>query len=229
MKLLIVEDEASIRLGLRDLFAYHGYQVLLAEDGQQALELARSESPQIMILDVMLPFKSGFEVCETLRSENNQIPIIMLTAKDTEEDILNGLSLGADDYVTKPFSIRELVLRVKALLKRTQPASIEKIVLSEIEVMPEGLEGVRSNGEKVLFTQREIDILIYLEQKGEIPSSREQLLKDIWGYQHPEQVETRTVDIHIAKIRKKIEVDAKNPTHLITIRGKGYRLEKLIK
>lgn len=225
-KILIVEDEDSIRLGLIDLFTYHGLICEEAINGEEALEKALTNTYDVILLDVMMPKLSGYEVCNKIRESKLDTPIIMLTAKDTEEDIINGLTLGADDYVTKPFSVRELVLRVQCLLKRcSQKKSEELIFENHLSLEYSTLHGKFQNGSEIRFTAREAEVLQYLQTKGQEPTSREELLKEVWGYTNIDQIETRTVDIHMAKLRKKIETDPKNPKFIKTIRSKGYRLE----
>lgn len=225
-KILIVEDEESIRTGLIDLFTFHGFSVDFAEDGKVGLEKALQNDYQIILLDVMLPHLNGFDVCNAIRNKNLETPIIMLTAKDSEEDIIGGLSLGADDYMTKPFSIKELLLRVQSILKRTRTKAATMLKFGDhLEVNLETLQGVCSDGKTIPFSAREVDILSFLLQKKEVPTSRDELLSKVWGYENTEQMETRTVDIHMAKLRKKIEQDVKDPKFLVTVRSKGYRLE----
>ncbi|MGR9044671.1 MAG: response regulator transcription factor [Gammaproteobacteria bacterium] len=223
--LLIVEDEQAILQGLMDVFVFHGYSVDSAMDGKMALEKAMSRNYDLILLDVMLPFIDGFTVCNRIRAQDLEQPIIMLTAKSTEQDIIAGLSLGADDYIAKPFSVRELVLRVESVLKRTLKRSEPTAVMAvgAIRIDTANLQQLDSETPQ-RFTRREIDILHYLQQHAERPVSREELLEKVWGYRQADAIETRTVDIHIAKIRRKIETDPKRPHYLQTIRGEGYRL-----
>ena len=225
-KLLIIEDESAIRTGLVDVFVFHGFDVDYAEDGPSGLEKALSGHFDLILLDVMLPELDGFQVCEKIRAQDRSQPIIMLTARNTDEDIIQGLSLGADDYVAKPFSITQLVLRVQAVLRRSgfddQP--LHQIVLSnQNHIDIQNLSG-RVNGNPVHFTRREIEILQYLHQHNERPVPREELLQQVWGYKADMDIETRTVDIHIAKLRRKLETNPKQPQYLTTVRGGGYRL-----
>ena len=227
--LLIVEDEPSILRGLVDLFAFHGFDVDSESDGKLGLNRALNGTYHCIILDVMLPSINGFEICDAIRMQSQSQPILMLTAKNTEEDVINGLTLGADDYVAKPFSISELVLRVNALIRRsgnlgsalTETNPILKIG-DEVSICTQKLTGT-SYQQAMRYTRREVIILNYLHQKQQ-PVSRDELLTEVWGYKSIEQVDTRTVDIHIAKIRKKIESDPKYPQHLVTLRGEGYQL-----
>lgn len=226
IRILIVEDEAAIRTGLQDVFVFHGYEVDDAEEGRDGLKKAMSGTFDLILLDVMLPGMNGFEICRRIRARDRAQPIIMLTAKTSDEDIIEGLSLGADDYVAKPFSVTQLVLRVQAVLRRSKigVALDSHIRLGkDIEIDIRNLGGQRAE-EKLSFTRREVEILQYLDANSERPVSREELLTKVWGYGRDLGIETRTVDIHIAKLRRKIESDPAEPRHLITIRGAGYRL-----
>ncbi len=224
--LLIVEDEQAIRTGLVDVFIYHGFNVDFAEDGLVGLNKAKTGKYDLIILDVMLPSMNGFDICGAIREQDKSQPIIMLTAKTADEDIVQGLSLGADDYVAKPFSIAQLVLRVQAVLRRSSSgqSNLDIIQLSnnrKIDVL--NLEFICGD-KKQAFTKREMEVIRYLSQHTERPVTREELLTKVWGYSADMDIETRTVDIHIAKIRKKIECDAKDPQFLLTVRGAGYKL-----
>ncbi len=225
-KILIVEDETAIRRGLVDVLIYHGYAVEEAATGTAGLDLARSGQFDLVLLDVMLPGIDGFEICDKIRQHDHDLAIIMLTAKNMEEDIVQGLSLGADDYVSKPFSIAQLLLRIQAVLRRTQAAEkkIELIRLGE-SVKIDCMNLCGKNGTKTIqFTRREINLLRYLQSHSKRPVSREELLHKVWGYASNVELETRTVDIHIAKLRRKLEPEPAKPQFLVTIRGAGYRL-----
>jgi two-component system response regulator RegX3 len=225
-RILVVEDEAAIRDGLTDVLVYHGYDVDAVGDGRIGLDKALSGRYDLLLLDVMLPGRDGFAICDEVRKGDRDQPIIMLTAKTSDEDIVNGLTLGADDYIAKPFSIAQLLLRVKAVLRRSRVgiAQATQITLAEgVEIDTRNLSG-RRGSESLTFTRREIEILQYLHQHSERPVSRDELLTRVWGYDRTAEIETRTVDIHIAKLRRKIETDAKEPRHLLTVRGAGYRL-----
>ena len=223
---MIVEDEASIRLGLTDLLTYHGYRVDAVGDGEQGLRQALTGRFDLILLDLMLPGIGGFEVCEAIRKRDRSQPIIILTAKTGDEDIIAGLSLGADDYVAKPFSVAQLVLRIKAVLRR---AAIGIEAETEIElgngttIDTRNLSGRRGDV-CLVFTRREIEILRYLAASAGTCVSRDELLNKVWGYHRHAAIETRTVDIHIAKLRRKIEPDPQTPRFLVTVRGAGYRL-----
>ena len=221
-KVLIVEDEPDMVLGLKDNFEFEGYEVVTASDGAAGLERARAQKPDLVILDIMLPKLSGLEVCKTLRGEGFEAPIIMLTARGQEIDKVVGLELGADDYVTKPFSIRELLARVRAILRRTEGRKkrLSRYRFADVELDFETYRGKR--GEEPLdMSPREFELLRYLiERKGETVS-RDRLLEDVWGYEsYPS---TRTVDTHIAKLRAKIGDSGSEPRHILTIHGVGYK------
>ncbi|MGB5202397.1 MAG: response regulator transcription factor [Sedimenticolaceae bacterium] len=225
-RILIVEDEVAIRTGLIDVFTYHGYEAAYAAEGGEGLRMALGGQFDLVLLDVMLPGIDGFRICQRIREQRPDQAVIMLTAKTDDDDIIHGLSLGADDYVAKPFSVTQLLLRVQAVLRRTRPAapSAEHIRLRDglaLDVL--NLSGSR-DGEALGFTRREMDVLTYLHANRERPVSREELLSRVWGYARDLNIETRTVDIHVAKLRRKIETDPKSPKHLLTVRGAGYRL-----
>lgn len=224
-RLLVVEDEAAIRSGLVDVFVYHGFDVDTAVDGEHGLALALSGRYDLILLDVMLPRRDGYSVCEAVRATDRAQPIILLTAKSADTDVIQGLSLGADDYVAKPFSVAQLVLRVQAVLRRTrgEPAPAAIRLRDGVEVDTRNLSA-RIGGNDVPFTRREIDVLQYLAANAGRPVPREELLHKVWGYARHLDIETRTVDIHIAKLRRKLEADARHPRHLLTVRGGGYRL-----
>src|SRR5882672_510514 len=225
-RILVVEDEAAIRDGLADVLVYHGYRVDAVADGKEGLAKALSGHYDLLLLDVMLPGRDGFSICDEVRKIDRDQPIIMLTAKTSDEDIVNGLTLGADDYIAKPFAIAQLVLRVKAVLRRSRVGveSAAKIRLDgDVEIDTRNLSG-RRGATELAFTRREIEILQYLQSNTERPVSRAELLTRVWGYDRTADIETRTVDIHIAKLRRKIEADVKEPRNLITVRGAGYRL-----
>ena len=224
--LLIIEDEAAIRTGLEDVFVFHGYAVESAAEGPEGLNKSLSGNFDLILLDLMLPGMDGFEICNRVRAEDPDQPIIMLTAKNSDEDIIQGLTLGADDYVAKPFSVAQLVLRVQAVLRRSRIGVEMDNHLrlgDEVELDIRNLSGRRGK-ETLSFTLREMEILQYLGANRERPVSREELLTKVWGYARHLDLETRTVDIHIAKLRRKIESDPSEPRHLVTVRGAGYRL-----
>ena len=226
ISILIVEDEEAIRSGLIDVFVFHGYEVDSAATGPEGLEKALTGKFDLILLDIMLPGMDGYEICNEIRSRDRDQPIIMLTAKTSDEEIIQGLKLGADDYVAKPFSIQQLVLRVEAVLRRSQVAIDQARTISlgnDVHIDTENLTG-QNGAEALAFTKREIEVLSYLAANSSRPVSREELLTKVWGYARNLEIETRTVDIHIAKIRRKIESDPKEPASLVTVRGAGYRL-----
>ena len=222
-KVLIIEDEPNMVLGLKDSCEYEGYEVVVARDGKDGLEKGLTEKPDIILLDVMLPLMSGIDVCRTLRSRGIETPILMLTARSQEIDKVIGLDVGADDYVTKPFSIMELLARIRAHLRRAskQVIEIENFSLGDVELNFK--KYVAHKGGQVLdLSAREFAILQYLiRHRGEIVT-RDQLLDEVWGYDS--NPITRTVDNHIARLRQKIETDPSEPKHIITVHRLGYRL-----
>ena len=225
-RILIVEDETAIRTGLVDVFVYHGFDVDFAVEGPTGLAKALTGIFDLVLLDVMLPGQNGFDICEAIRSRDRDQPIILLTAKSADETIIQGLALGADDYVTKPFSVAQLVLRVQAVLRRARITTEQESLIrlgGDGEIDTRNLFG-HINGAEVAFTRREMDVLQYLCEHHERPVPREELLNKVWGYARDLDLETRTVDIHIAKLRRKIEPDPKQPRYLLTVRGGGYRL-----
>jgi two-component system response regulator RegX3 len=228
LTLLIIEDEVAIRTGLIDLFVYHGYAVEATHDGRIGLDKALSGAYDLIILDIMLPTLDGMTICNEIRQYSREQPIIMLTAKTANEDIITGLTLGADDYVAKPFSVRELVLRVEAVLRRSTKLRQHEAQFhlgEHLCIDTQNLVGTQEQRpDPILFTRREIDILQYLQQHNDRPVSREELLVEVWGYARTSQIETRTVDIHMAKLRRKIELNPKEPQYLVTVRGEGYKL-----
>lgn len=226
IRILVVEDEPAIRTGLVDVLVFHGYDVDWTADGREGLRKASGGTFDLILLDVMLPGMDGFEICNRIRAEDRDQPIIMLTAKTTDEDIVQGLSLGADDYVAKPFSVTQLVLRIQAVLRRARVGDTgnEKIHLGDdVTIDTANLSGVRDDA-TLAFTRREMEILQYLDANSERPVPRDELLTKVWGYAKNLDIETRTVDIHVAKLRRKIEPDPTQPRYLVTIRGAGYRL-----
>lgn len=225
-RLLIVEDEPAIRTGLVDVFVFHGFEVDMAEDGKTGLHKAQSGKFDLILLDVMLPGMNGFDICAAVRAQDRDQPIIMLTARNTDEDIVQGLALGADDYVAKPFSVAQLVLRVQAVLRRSGFDAQQQAVIKltgDVQIDTRNLSA-NVRGESVAFTRREMALLEYLYQHRDRPVPREELLHKIWGYARDLDIETRTVDIHMAKLRRKLECDPKQPQWLVTVRGGGYRL-----
>jgi DNA-binding response OmpR family regulator len=221
-KVLIIEDEPNMVLGLKDSCEYEGYEVCVARDGKEGLEKASTEKPDLILLDVMLPLMSGIDVCRTLRARGIETPILMLTARSQEIDKVVGLEVGADDYVTKPFSIKELLARIRAHLRRAakQVVVIESFTFGDVELNFRKYTA-RKGGQALDLSAREFAILHYLiRRRGEIVT-RDQLLDEVWGYDSTPV--TRTVDNHIAKLRQKIEQDPSEPQHIITVHRLGYR------
>jgi two-component system alkaline phosphatase synthesis response regulator PhoP len=230
-KVLVVDDEQSIVTLLQYNLEQAGFEVITAMDGEEGRDLAESESPDIMILDLMLPKLDGMEVCKQLRQKKILIPILMLTAKDEEFDKVLGLELGADDYMVKPFSPREVIARVKAILRRVQTTTeihqvkeddIESIQIGDLKVVPEQYEAY-FNEELLELTLKEFELLLYLTRNKGRVLTRDQLLSAVWDYDFAG--DTRIVDVHISHLREKIEKDSKKPTYIKTIRGLGYKLE----
>ena len=220
--ILIVEDEPNMVAGLRDNFEYEGYKVITAADGAEGLARALNESPDLVLLDVMMPKMSGLDVCKRLKAKYPSMPVIMLTARGQEVDKVVGLELGADDYVTKPFSIRELLARVKAVLRRSQsaPRDQEQYSFGEVEVNVHSCQVVRG-GKPVEFSSKEFDLLKYfLAHPGET-LSRDRLLEEVWGYETFPT--TRTVDAHIVRLRQKLELKPEEPRFFLTVHGTGYK------
>ncbi len=223
-RVLVVEDEPSIQRGLCDVLAYHGYQPTAASTGEEGLRQGLTGDFALVLLDIMLPGKSGFEVCEELRAEWAKLPILMLTARGSEEDVIRGFRCGSDDYVTKPFSIAELMVRVEALLRRSGQTEPE-VAASPFQVGPTTIDPERrvaeTDGTEVELSRRELELLTLLDRERGRIVSRRKLLQEVWGFERPDRLETRTVDMHIAKLRKKLG-DARDAIE--TVRGEGYRL-----
>nr|WP_312855464.1 response regulator transcription factor [Litoribacterium kuwaitense] len=227
--ILVVDDEPSIVTLLQYNLQQAGYDVITANDGEEALQKILEEEITLVVLDLMLPKIDGVEVCKQLRQQKNQLPILMLTAKDDEFDKVLGLELGADDYMTKPFSPREVVARVKAILRRTQiPTSEEStdhpfVVLGDLEVYPDQYEAYYKK-EVLELTPKEFELLAYLAKHRGRVLTRDQLLSAVWNYDFVG--DTRIVDVHISHLREKIEEDTKKPVYIKTIRGLGYKMEE---
>jgi len=227
-RILIVEDERAVARGLEYGLESEGYRVFWAETGRQALNLARSHDPHLVLLDIRLPDISGFDVCRQLRSEGRRMPILMLTARDEEVDKVLGLELGADDYVVKPYSLRDLLSRIRALLRRTYgdlavPGSGGRVRFGEIDVDMERLQVTRQ-GRLVDLTPTEFRLLRYLVVHPDRPFSRDELISAVWGYDSSIG-SARTVDVHIRHLREKLEDNPSQPCWLVTVRGVGYRFE----
>ena len=222
-RVLVIEDDAAILRGLADNLAFESYEVLTAEDGEAGLRILREQRPDVVILDLMLPKMNGYEVCRKARAEGLNMPIIMLTARGEEADRIVGLDLGADDYVTKPFSIRELLARIRALLRRAQtPAGTAPDVLrfDDVVVDFKRFAATRS-GRPIEMTRKEFGVLRFLAGRAGEVVTRDELLTEVWGYDA--MPTTRTVDNHVASLRAKIEASPGEPRHLHTVHGVGYR------
>ena len=222
-KILLVEDEESLAESIRYSLEREGYAVSLASDGRAAIERFRADAPDLIVLDLMLPELPGLDVCRIIRQEST-VPIVMVTAKDSEADKVTGLELGADDYVTKPFSIRELVSRVRAHLRRArmQPnADAHETLQGGSVEMDVDRHEVRVGGHAAAFPPKEFELLeLFLRRKGRL-LTREHLIEEVWGYDYVG--DTKTLDVHVKRIRQKIEADPHDPEHLITVRGLGYK------
>lgn len=230
-KVLVVDDEQSIVTLLKYNLEIAGYIVEVAYDGEEALKKVEEEQPELIVLDVMLPKKDGIEVCKSIRSDKNLVPILMLTAKDDEFDRVLGLELGADDYMTKPFSPREVVARVKAILRRSkfvneiekEDTDEEDIIIDSIRIRPEFFE-VYKDEELLELTPKEFELLLYLiERQGRV-ITREHMLNSVWNYEFAG--DSRIVDVHISHLRDKLEENPKQPKLIKTVRGLGYKLER---
>jgi two-component system alkaline phosphatase synthesis response regulator PhoP len=221
-RILIVEDEPAMVAGLRDNFEYEGYEVISAADGAEGLERALAESPDLVVLDVMMPRMSGLDVCKQLKTRKPWLPIIMLTARGQEIDKVVGLELGADDYVTKPFSIRELMARVKAVLRRAAPQAptAEVYRFSDVEVNIRSTEVLRA-GQPIELSTKEFALLAYFVTHPVETLSRDRLLDAVWGYEN--YPNTRTVDTHIVHLRQKLEPNPEEPRFILTVHGSGYK------
>jgi DNA-binding response OmpR family regulator len=229
-KILVVEDEKALQETLAYNLEHEGYEVTVAGDGETAIEKARAIHPDLLVLDIMLPGKDGFEVCRILRQEMNT-PILMLTARDDEIDRVVGLEVGADDYMTKPFSMRELMARVKAMLRRV------RLIRQEVQVVEPPSEQLKFgnltidlkrreanlNNKPLELKPKEYDLLLYFLEHPSRALSRDTLLEQVWGWDF--SGDSRTVDVHIRWLREKIEEDPSTPKRLVTVRGAGYRFE----
>lgn len=225
-KILVVEDEPSLVFTLKDTLENEGYEVIVSEEGTQAVDLVKEHNPDLMILDIMLPGKSGYEICEEVRGLKYTFPIIMLTAKEQEIDKVKGLELGADDYLTKPFGVKELLARIQARLRRagtySNSGEVDLLQLGQVKV--DLLESVvyHPDGKEIELTSREVELIRYLLKSSNEPVSRDELLEKVWRYEF--STNTRTVDVHVSKLRAKIEVQPEDPRYLITLHGVGYML-----
>ena len=225
-RILVIEDNRNLATGLRNNLEIEGYEVSVAEDGTSGLSSARSTSPDLIVLDLMLPGMDGYRVLKTLREEGIDTPVLILSARGEETDKVLGFHLGADDYVAKPFGLLELLARIDALLRRAASAGTKSklaspVTFGAIQVDP-GTHTVRRNGEPVVLRPKEYDLLIaLLQRKGQV-ASRTELLEEVWGYSG--EVYSRTVDTHVAELRRKLEENAADPRHILTVRKTGYRI-----
>jgi DNA-binding response OmpR family regulator len=219
-RILIVEDDMALARVIRDNLVYEGFGVDCVADGQVALDQARTTHPDLILLDAMIPTLDGFEVCRQLGSVRDRIPVIMMTARTQQQDKVRGLENGADDYVTKPFALEELLARIRAVLRRSR-RTVQTLSLGEATIDFERMRAWRS-GAPLSFTQREFALLEYLAESAGRVVTREELLRAVWGHQHTQL--TRTVDIFIARLRRKVESDPHNPRFIRTVHGDGYLL-----
>ncbi len=227
-RILVVEDNPDLAYGLRNNLEIEGYHVDIADDGTTGLARARDASPDLIILDLMLPGMDGYRLLRALRDEGRRMPVLILTARGEESDKVRGLRLGADDYVTKPFGVLELLARVEALLRRASPGngSVPPPLpkrFGEIDVIPAS-RSVTRLGRPVPLTPKEYDLLLALLQRRGAVATRLELLTEVWGYSA--EVLSRTVDTHVAELRRKLEADPAAPRHILTVRKAGYRLER---
>jgi DNA-binding response OmpR family regulator len=225
--ILIIEDEAAILLGLEDALIAEGYEVLSARNGELGLKFALEETRDLIILDIMLPKLGGFEVLKQLRARDKCTPVVLLTARGQEKDKIQGFNLGADDYVTKPFSVKELTARVKAVLKRSHGAdlSLASYDLGDIHLDFKALKAERA-GRRLDLAARDLEVLRYLIERRCEVVTRHQLLQDVWRYDPSTMPTTRTIDNYIVKLRRVLEKNPDRPRHILTVHGKGYRFEE---
>jgi DNA-binding response OmpR family regulator len=221
-RILVVEDDPAILRGLADNLKFESYEVLTASDGEAACRLIREKNPDLVVLDLMLPRMSGYEVCRKMRGEGVMTPIVMLTARGEEGDRILGLDLGADDYISKPFSVRELLARIRAVLRRAQPGpnAPDDLQFDDVAIDFRRYEA-RKGDTPVEMTRKEFGVLRFLAGRAGAVVTRDELLNEVWGYESTPT--TRTVDNHIASLRAKLEAAPSEPRHLLTIHGVGYK------
>ena len=219
-RVLIVEDDSSLLFGLKKNLQFEGYEVLTASDGEAGLGLAVDERPDLIILDVMLPRMNGFEVCEVLRSNKVETPVIFLTAKALESDKVTGLTLGGDDYMTEPFSVAELLARIQTVLRRVNASEGEKLTIGPLELDLSG-RSVLLEGKEVNLTTKEFELLCFMARNIGKVLPRERILQEVWGYNY--YGTARTIDNFINRLRQKIEENPLEPRFLLTVRGVGYK------
>lgn len=228
-RILVIEDEPAIRNGVCDLLAFHGHRPSGVGDGEGGLRLARSQDWDLVLLDVMLPGQDGFSICRQLRAEQPSVAILMLTAKGREEDVLEGFRSGTDDYVTKPFSMAQLVARVDALLRRAASVQPRRWTLGPLELDADQLVVRHLDAEiqrEAQLSPRDLEVLAYLVEHRHRIVTREDLLRQVWGYRLTDNVETRCVDMHLVKLRRKLAELAPGVSVIETVRGAGYRLAR---
>lgn len=226
-KIIVVEDEPSLVFTLKDTLENEGYVVHIVEEGSAAVAKVEEIEPDLMLLDLMLPGKSGYDICKEVRELKYTFPIIMLTARDQEIDKVTGLNIGADDYITKPFGVKELLARINALLRRTntytKSGSIDNLKLDPVEINLKESFVQKPDQEPIPLTTREVELIRYLIPRTNEPISRDELLENVWRYEF--STNTRTVDVHISKLRAKIEMHSDDPKYLVTLHGVGYMLK----
>jgi two-component system alkaline phosphatase synthesis response regulator PhoP len=227
-RILVVEDNPDLAFGLRNNLEIEGYQVDVAEDGLTGLDLALRTAPDLLLLDLMLPGLDGYRVLQGLRQQGSAVPVLVLTARGDEADKVRGLKLGADDYMTKPFGLLELLARVEALLRRAAPSAAvptappAPIRFGEVEI-DLATRCTRLRGAEVALTPKELDLLLALIGRGGRIATRVELMREVWG--HRAAIISRTVDTHVAELRRKLELDPANPRHILTVRKAGYRFQ----
>jgi DNA-binding response OmpR family regulator len=225
-KIVIVEDEPSLVFTLQDTLETEGYDVTVVRDGNEAIGTIKEVEPDLMLLDIMLPGVSGYDICKEVRELKYTFPIIMLTARDQEIDKVAGLNIGADDYMTKPFGVKELLARIKARLRRASAYSksgpVEVLKLGDVKIDLKESKVVKPNGVSHELSTREVELIQYLVSKANKPISRDDLLENVWRYEY--STNTRTVDVHISKLHAKIEMQPDDPKFLVTLHGVGYML-----
>lgn len=225
-KIVIVEDEPSLVFTLQDTLETEGYDVTVVQEGDKAVAAVKDVEPDLMLLDIMLPGTSGYDICKEVRELKYTFPIIMLTARDQEIDKVAGLNIGADDYMTKPFGVKELLARIKARLRRanayTKSGPVEMLKLGDVKIDLKESKVIKPNGVKHELSTREVELIQYLVSKANKPISRDDLLENVWRYEY--STNTRTVDVHISKLRAKIEMQPDDPRFLVTLHGVGYML-----
>jgi len=226
-KILIIEDDAPIRNGILDALKFHGYETVFAEDGKKGLDSALTAEYDLLLLDLMLPRVSGLEILESLRKTRPTVPVVILTAKGEEQDRVKGLKLGADDYVVKPFSVKELMARIEAVLRRSpeRPGDVKTVKIAGLTIDLARCEVRLPGGKRNELSEKEAELVRYLAANPGRTISRDEILSRVWRLD-PKGVETRTIDMHIARLREKLNDNPENPQVILTVRGRGYMLGK---